>query len=569
MQVTLVDLVENNGEKWYQIQYNGFTAYVMADLVDIVETPATNSGPTSELTAEPTAEPTADLTVEPAVEPTVEPTTEPMMEPTAEPTIEPMMEPTAEPTIEPTVEPTAEPTIEPTVEPTAEPTVEPTAEPTVEPTTEPTIEPTVESATMLKGTDDSEEDSLEAEAVTNEINLFSDISGNASVLGVWYDLCFEDQPVNIYITTDLSAQYIEMYMGETKLADWSVSEATITENEYNKEWLVTYIFEEAGDYYLWYKASADGENFGTPYTLDPINIERPALIGVWYDQTIEAQPTYIHVTTNLDMQHLELYMGDTLLDSWSISDADVTITEYATCKDWTVTYTFEESGPYYLWYKASKDGVTEEIPYSPDEPLVIERPAIIGVWYADTVEKLPTTLCVTTNLDMQYLYLYLGDNILDSWNINDEKVTITEYSTCKDWTVNYTFTEPGDYYLWYKASADGVNMENAFSEPEPVTIKRPAIIKTWYESAVAGEALPMHITTNLDMNYLELYEGNSLLASWSAADEGISIETYATCKDWHIALQKPAIIMSFLASRMTTAKSFLYKVIPLLSDLKN
>lgn len=32
-------------------------------------------------------------------------------------------------------------------------------------------------------------------------------------------------------TTDLSAQYVEMYMGETKLADWSVSEATIPSNK--------------------------------------------------------------------------------------------------------------------------------------------------------------------------------------------------------------------------------------------------------------------------------------------------------------------------------------------------
>jgi hypothetical protein len=77
-------------------------------------------------------------------------------------------------------------------------------------------------------------------------------------------------------------------------------------------------------------------------------------------------------------------------------------------------------------------------------------------------------------------------------------------------------------------------MENAFSEPDPVTIKRPAIISTWYESAVAGEPLPMHITTNLDMNYLELYEGSTLLASWTSADEGISIDTYATCKDWNV-----------------------------------
>ena len=393
---------------------------------------------------------------------------------------------------------------------------------------EPVVEETENEAPVVA---ENEEEVAEDET-PEETEVETAAVGGAAVLGVWYDLCFEDEPINIYVTTDLTAEYVEMYMGENRLARWSASEATITANDYNKEWIVTYTFEECGDYYLWYMASADGSTMGEAYQPDPVYIERPALIGVWYDQTIEGSPTYIHVTTNLDMQYLEMYMGETLLKSWSATDSDVVITEYATCKDWTVSYTFDASGDYYLWYKASADGVTQEIPFAPEAPLFINRPAIIGVWYADTVENLPATLCVTTNLDMQYLYLYLGDEVIASWNASDAADCITVYETCKDWTVSYTFTQPGDYYLWYKASKDGLYMEIPFAETDPVTIKRPAIIKTWYESANAGEALPMHITTNLDMNYLELYEDSALLASWTT--ENADIVEYATCKDWNV-----------------------------------
>ena len=64
------------------------------------------------------------------------------------------------------------------------------------------------------------------------------------------------------------------------------------------------------------------------------------------------------------------YLGGDQLASWSADEAE--IEEYATCKDWTVEYTFMGAGEYYLWYKASKDGETEEVPYAPD-PVKVEE----------------------------------------------------------------------------------------------------------------------------------------------------------------------------------------------------
>lgn len=346
------------------------------------------------------------------------------------------------------------------------------------------------------------------------------------VTSVWYDRGVEKKPLMIHATTNMDAQYLALYLGDEELARWSAEDANITENVYNKEWHVSYTFEESGAYYLSYRASNDGIAMSDYYVPDPVMVERPAIIGVWYDAGVEKLPLQIHVTTNLNMQYLSLYMGDTELASWNASEAD--IVEYATCKDWNVSYTFDEPGPYYLWYKATSDGITDELPFSETEPVMIERPAIIGVWYDQGIEKTPMPIHVTTNLEMQEITLLLGDTVLQSWNADE--ADIVEYATCKDWNVNYTFDEPGPYYLWYKATSDGETEELPFSDATPIVIERPAIISVWYEEVVPGMPLRIHATTNLEMEYLYLNLGDEMLATWTA--ENAEIAEYATCKDW-------------------------------------
>lgn len=364
-----------------------------------------------------------------------------------------------------------------------------------------------------------------SDAMADSIDIASNLDP-CEVTSVWYDRGVEKKPLMIHATTNMDAQYLVLYLGDAELARWSTEEANITENVYNKEWHVSYTFEESGAYYLSYRASNDGVAMSDYYVPEPVMVERPAIIGVWYDAGIEKLPLQIHVTTNLNMQYLSLYMGDTELASWNASEAD--IVEYATCKDWNVSYTFDEPGPYYLWYKATSDGVTEEIPFSQTEPVMIERPAIIGVWYDQGIEKTPMPIHVTTNLKMQEITLLLGDTVLQSWNADE--ADIVEYATCKDWNVSYTFDEPGPYYLWYKATSDGVTEELPYSDATPIVIERPAIISVWYEEVVPGLPLRIHATTNLEMEYLYLNLGDEILATWTA--ENAEITEYATCKDW-------------------------------------
>jgi len=360
-------------------------------------------------------------------------------------------------------------------------------------------------------------------------------ASSASVIGVWYDRGYEKQPLAIHATTSLDAEYLYLYMGdETLLTSWKASESNIDVYAGGKEWHVTYTFDEPGPYYLKYKASADGANLSSIYAPNPVEIERPAIIGVWYDQKIEKKPMDIHITTNLDMQYVYLYMGDTLLGSWSEAECLDKITTYATCKEWHIQYTFDESGPYYLWYKASADGVTMSLPFSAPDPVVVERPAIIGVWYDQKIEKKPMDIYVTTNLDMEHVYLYMGDAELASWSADECADKITYYDTCKEWHIQYTFDEPGPYYLWYKASADGVNMSLPFASTDPVVVERPAVISVWYDQMIELTPMDIYVTTNLEMEYLYLYLGEELLATWEADDCEITEYTAASCKEWHV-----------------------------------
>ncbi len=349
-------------------------------------------------------------------------------------------------------------------------------------------------------------------------------STEARVIATWYDKGTEGSPLKIHVTTSLQTQYLYLYQGDSLLASWSADEAEIDENSANKEWHVSYTFEYSGQYYLWYRASVDGTVMSPAYSPDPANIERPALLDVWYEKGIEKKPLKIHATTNLDMQHLYLYLGENQLVSWSADEAE--IVEYATCKEWVVDYTFDDPGAYYLWYKASADGTTMSLPYSP-KAVQIERPAVIEVWYEKGLENSPLKIHATTNLDMQHLYLYLGENELGHWSANEAE--IMEYAACKEWVVEHTFEDPGAYYLWYKASVDGKEMSQAYA-PAPAQVERPAVLQVWYEEATAGTPLKIHATTNLDMQHLYLYLGEEQLATWNA-DEA-EIVAYPACKEW-------------------------------------
>jgi hypothetical protein len=160
----------------------------------------------------------------------------------------------------------------------------------------------------------------------------------------------------------------ESASGRAILAVQQASQAPMTEQKESYKNFIEDIAKIDLEYLVVY--SEDGVNMEDAFSEpDPVTIKRPAIISTWYESAVAGEPLPMHITTNLDMNYLELYEGSTLLASWTTENAD--IVEYATCKDWNVTYTFETAGEHHLWYKATSDGVTEEIPYGDAEPVII------------------------------------------------------------------------------------------------------------------------------------------------------------------------------------------------------
>lgn len=381
-----------------------------------------------------------------------------------------------------------------------------------------------------------------------------------AVIDVWYEKGIEGKPLRIHATTNLDMQYLYLYLENDQIGSWDAGEAEIIEYATCKEWVVEHTFVDPGAYYLWYKASENGTEMSLPYAPAAVQIERPAVIEVWYEKGLENTPLKIHVTSNLQMQYLYLYLGENLLESWKVEDAE--IVEYATCKEWIIEHTFADPGAYYLWYKASEDGRELSQAYAP-AAVQIERPAIIEVWYEDAVTDAPVTIHSTTNLDMQYLYLYLGENLLQEWQAKE--VEIVDYATCKEWTVEYMFKDAGAYYLWYKASKDGTTEELPFAPaplyvekdgenpeatttPEPKPTPEPTPSPTVFSALVTCDAKESFVGRTVVWNatavngigpykYLfKLYQDGKLLKTREYSDDPTYAYSFAEAGEYYVVL---------------------------------
>ena len=360
------------------------------------------------------------------------------------------------------------------------------------------------------------------------------VVGPPTVLGVWYYNAIEGQPAEIHVTTSLNSQYLYLCLGDKVLETWNADEANIDVNDFNKEWHVSHVFEYPGTYYVSYKASPDGVSTSPANYKYPVVIGRPPVLDWWYDKGFENIPVAAHVYTNRDMQYLYVYLGDELIDTWTLDREDITTNDTDLWREWVGYLTFEYPGDYQLWYKASADGVNISNAYSAGAALTVERPGVIDYWYEDGVENTPMQLHITTNLDAQYLYMYLGDDLLQTWTADEADITVYEEQLCKDWNVSYTFEYPGDYNLWYKSSADGKEMSLAYGDlTKPAKVARPQIIELSYGDAVVGQPMEISITTNKDVQKVNMYLDEDQLASW--AREDASVEEFESCDVWTVS----------------------------------
>ena len=146
---------------------------------------------------------------------------------------------------------------------------------------------------------------------------------------------------------------VSMYLGDGCLKTWKNGDADVKVKDYDnyREWQLTYQFEYAGNYDLWYKASATNEE-NVAFSM-PVTIKRPAIIEVWYNLTIKKENTEITVITSLEMNKVSMNLNSDTLKTWNKDDADITVIDYDNYREWQLIYQFDQAGDYDLWYQAS------------------------------------------------------------------------------------------------------------------------------------------------------------------------------------------------------------------------
>ena len=174
-----------------------------------------------------------------------------------------------------------------------------------------------------------------------------------AIIDIWYNRTIEKENTEITVITSLEMNTVSMYLGDGCLKTWKNGDAdvNVTDNDNYREWQLTYQFEYAGNYDLWYKASATNEE-NVAFS-KPVEIKRPAIIDIWYNRTVEKENTEITVITSLEMNKVSMNLNSDTLKTWNKDDADITVTDYDNYREWQLTYQFDQAGDYDLWYQAS------------------------------------------------------------------------------------------------------------------------------------------------------------------------------------------------------------------------
>ena len=378
-------------------------------------------------------------------------------------------------------------------------------------------------------------------------------NSTAFVSGVWYWNTIETEETQIYITTGLDTQSVKM-SGSGQSAVWTEADWVVTDsNASNQEIMVTYTFEEFGDYYPSFQASKDGQDYGEQ--LDShVFITRPPVIDWWFGPATENTVVEIGIDTNVDMTSVQICLGDGPIAVWTAGTDGVEVVTENNYKYWhgylkptdyaEGQYPFQEPGNFLLWFTAS-DGQQTSKAYNVESgnarkpALTVKRPDVIAVEYYDRIfENEPAKIYVTTSLEMEHVHMYIPhypEDIEMIFSADDEGcVGIETAASCKIWDLRYTFDDPGDYYVWYKASKDGENTGRAFS-PEAATVERHDIITLIQpETGTVNEPVEIFVTTNLAANYLYAMEGEEVIGQWVFDANDDSMDLWASCKDWNI-----------------------------------
>ena len=237
--------------------------------------------------------------------------------------------------------------------------------------------------------------------------------------------------------------------------------------------------------------------------------------------------------------------------TWSVSDKSIatvsTAGKLTAKKPGTVTVTAE-----------AKDGSGVSASYS---VLVLPKGEACTGIVAVEVEPREAlrggkvALRVTTEPTAVKLELYDGGAPAAEWNADSAEI----YGNCAVWNVEYAFTTLGEKELALKienaagSACDAYDAGSVWVRPE--SGEDPAILWVSFGKALAGEDVAVTLMTDASVNYLYMYEGETLLKTFVRGESDVSGDVWTLGYTFETAgTRRPA----FRASKDGVEKTDVY-----------
>ena len=365
-----------------------------------------------------------------------------------------------------------------------------------------------------------------AKGATAKITVFAEnaaLQKNFDVISAAFDADYfaKNTAATATVKTGRDAKYLTLYSGSTKLKTYAAADySTLSGSE--RVWNVSVKFTSAGARTITFKASADNSTFGVSKNAkvlitsgNSISVNSAAFAS---DYVVKGSNVKITVKTGADAKYLRMYLGGTVIKTWSAENYS---TISGTQRVWKVTYKFSGTGSKTMTFNASKDKVTFGAAKS--DTILVTSGKDINVTSAafetDYIAKgAEAKITVKTGADARYLRMYLGSSVIKTWSAEDNS---TISGTSRVWNVTYKFSGTGTKNMTFKASKDKSTFGTGKSDSILVTSGKDIDVTSAAfanDYIVKGTTVKITAKTGADAKYLVMFSGNSKVTVWKADD---------------------------------------------------
>ncbi len=321
-----------------------------------------------------------------------------------------------------------------------------------------------------------------------------------------------NEETGITAVTSTDTEKLSMYAESLLITSWTDG---YTDNGSSRTWKVTYAFSGKGDWTTTFKAENNaGQSEGLNAAIKivpPIVIPTVKSARFSAETATENEEITITVVTSADAEKLSMYADDALLQTWTEGYMDS-----GSSRLWKETYSFTDAGEKrVLFITENSAGQSEGVEAAISIQAAILPPTLSSVVFdAETIIVNETaTITAVTSTNAEKLRMYSGDMLVKTWSEG-----YTDSDLERTWEVTYTFNEEGEKKYTFSAfNTAGLSegTEASIIVTKAAELPTMASVQLSTDSAEVAEEITIHAVTSLDTDELCLYEGETLLETWT------------------------------------------------------